>query len=114
MQRLLQTFLKLKKQVRKQEKQKEGEREGGRREEGVREGCMVREGDRQEKERLNIKFFLKKLCISNDTNKKVKGQLMTQRKYMQNICISAKRLASRIYKEHLQINNRKENISVAK
>lgn len=33
-------------------------------------------------------MFLKKLCISNDTNKKVKGQLMTQRKYMQNTCIS--------------------------
>ena len=46
-QRLLIDILKIKKASQKtqQEKQKE-EREGGRREEGVREGCMVREGDK--------------------------------------------------------------------
>ena len=50
-QRLLIDIFKIKKASQKtqQEKQKEGEREGGRREEGVREGCMVREGDRKER-----------------------------------------------------------------
>ena len=47
-QRLLIDIFKIKKASQKtqQEKQKEGEREGGRREEGVREGYMVREGDK--------------------------------------------------------------------
>ena len=47
-QRLLIDIFKIKKASQKtqQEKQKEGEREGRRREEGVREGYMVREGDK--------------------------------------------------------------------